>query len=79
MKLFEFANDLDIDSEMLRLIDECDTVEYSEYLIMSNTTFSVFSELSNCVNKKKMSWDYRYEHYSIAIDKGLVFGEVIIK
>lgn len=77
MKLFD--NDLDVDSEMSKLIKECDDVGYPEYLIMSNTTFTVFSDLSNCVDKKKMNWEYKFETYSIAIDKGLVFGEVIIK
>lgn len=77
MKLFD--NDLDVDREMLRLIEECDDAEYPEYIIMSNTTFTVFSELSKCVDKKKMNWEYKFETYSIAIDKGLIFGEVVIK
>ena len=53
MKLFD--NDLDVDREMSKLIEECDVVEYPEYIIMSNATFTVFSELSKCVNKKKMN------------------------
>ena len=77
MKLF--ANDLDVDMEMSKIIEECDDVRYPEYLIMSNATFTVFSELSKCVSKKKMSWKYDYETYSIAIDKTLIFGEVVIK
>lgn len=77
MKLFD--NDLDVDNEMSRLIEECDDTEYPDYIIMSDTTFTVFSELSKCISKKKMIWEYGFETYSIAIDKALKFGEVIIK
>lgn len=77
MKLFD--NDLDVDSKMSRLIEECDDVEYPEYIIMSTTTFTLFSELSKCVDKKKMTWEYEFDIYSIAIDKGLMFGTVVIK
>ena len=77
MKLFD--NDLDVDRELSRLIEECDDTGYPDYIIMSNATFTVFSELSKCISKKKMSWKYDYETYSIAIDKTLIFGEVVIK
>ena len=78
MKLFD--NDLDVDKEMLILVEKCADINYPEYIIMSNATFTVFSELSKNVDKKKMTWDSNdYETYNIAINKALRFGEVIIK
>ena len=51
MKLFD--NDLDVDMEMSKIIEECDDTEYPDYIIMSDTTFTVFSELSKC---KRNCW-----------------------
>lgn len=74
-----FDNDLDVDEELYKLIDG-DAISYSSYIIMSKSTYIVFSEFSELLDKKNRIWtDFDGVDYRIAIDKGLKFGEVIIK
>lgn len=84
MLLFDISN-MDIDKELNHIVDKSDLI-HPIYLIMSKETFIVFKKMSIYYNKKENAWLYSGDKYSlivdyisIAIDKAMTFGEVLVR
>ncbi len=84
MLLFDISN-MDIDKELNHIVDKSDLI-HPIYLIMSKETFIIFKKMSIRYNKKENEWLYTGDKYSltvdyisIAVDKAMTFGEVLVR
>ena len=85
--LQEVSSKLDLDYELNRAV-EYETQHGSEcsypYLIMSKETYKLFKIFSKNYDKESNLWGYTGgqlfvpEHYSVAIDKSIYLGGIVI-
>lgn len=84
VNLQEVASKLDLDYELNRAVEyEAQHGSKCSYLIMSKETYKLFKLFSN-YDKESNSWQYTGcqlfvpERYSVAIDKSIYLGGILI-
>lgn len=83
--LQEISSKLDLDYELNRAVEyESQHGAECSYLIMSKETYKLFKIFSKNYDKESNLWGYTGgqifvpEHYSVAIDKSIYLGGVVI-